>query len=207
LWVLIALLCLVLLVVLVLSIPLSLEFTAATHGETKLEIRLLWLFGLVKVRVPKSAGKTEEMKKVRKQRRWGGSWMSGRDIIGMLRTRGLFRQIERLLADLFSQLRIKELSADYQIGFYDSADTGMLFAFIAPLALLLNSFSPVQLRFQPAFGDETVFKGEARGAISAYPVRVLGILMSFVLSAPVRRVIGRVIASRWKKRDWKLARL
>jgi hypothetical protein len=197
LWVIATIVSLIVLVVLVFCIPLYMSFEMDTDRSPKFTMSLLWLFGLVS----KELGKREKLKEKRgtaermpKRRKKG---LQTKTILRILRTNGLLRRLRRLLTDLISCLKIKELGANFRIGFDDPADTGMLFALIGPAILFLNLASRHPIRVTPSFEDETVFKGYFHGTLRLRPIQLIPPLVRFGFSLPAIKALKLLALRKW----------
>lgn len=190
-WVIIALVSLFVLVVLVLCVPLDTAFRVDVYGRPKFSMRLVWLFGLVNKDL-KRGKKKPSKRKPRGRRR-------ARDIFKILRTKGLLRQVKILVTDIFSRLKIRDLSIDLRVGLDNPADTGLLFSVIGP-ALLFCSPLTYHLRVMPSFEGEAVLEGYAQGAVRLLPIQLVPPLLRFIFSLAFLRVIKMVVLTRWKRK-------
>ena len=127
------------------------------HGKPRFSMRIVWLFGMVSREVRREKKKPEEAKgAVEDKRKLRERGEDVSLVFEILRTKGLLSQIIRLLRDVLSHLKFREFGANLRVGLDNPADTGLLFALIAPANLLPSSFSPREIRVQPSFGDEAV---------------------------------------------------
>ncbi len=160
-------------------------------------MKLSWLFGLVKTEVSKKK-RPEEKKTTAEHKRKPGAW--GRDarvIFEVLRTKGMLRQITRLLRSILRRLKIRDLVANLKIGLDNPADTGLLFAFIAPVNLL-TSFLPYQIKVEPSFTGDAFLQGHFFGAVRMQPIHLIAPLAGFAFSLPTIRAIKTLALSKWK---------
>jgi len=193
LWLLITLASLVALFLFILSVPLDLAFRADIDGRTRYNLKLVWLFGLVKRELGRRRRKAKPPKAKRKRQGAGIA-------LGVLRTQGLIRQVRTLVADVFKSLSIRQLNADFRIGLGNPADTGLLFAFIGPAFVFINPPSRCRINLEPSFADEAVLEGQSQAVVRLLPIRLLIPGLRFFLSLPVLRAIKKVAWSRWKRR-------
>lgn len=198
-WVVIALVSLAVLIILVLCVPLDLKLHVEVYGQPKFKMRLAWLFGLVSKEVtrkkPKEGKKVGEAEPKPKERK-RGFW----SVLKIVRTRGLLKQVKRLIKDILGCLKIRDLTADFDVGLDDPADTGILFAAVGPAALAVDSLTACQVRIRPAFGDGPVLEGYSSGTIRLQPIR-LGVPVSrFIFSLPAFRMVKNLVMTKWKRR-------
>jgi len=162
-------------------------------------MRLAWLFGLVTKELRREKKKPEEEKEaVERKRKPRDRRADARVIFEVLRTEGLFGGLSRLLRSILSRIRIRELGANLRVGLDNPADTGLLFAFIAPANLLLSYASPNEIRLQASFGDEAVVEGYLYGTARLQPIQLVAPLMGFAFSLPTIRAVKTLILTRWK---------
>lgn len=195
-WIIITLLSVFAILILILSVPLELAFHASMPGKPLIRFKLLWFFGLVG-REMVGREKLEEKvvpekPKLKKKKR------HFKDIFVILRTKGLLKQFKIFICDLLRCLKIRDLDADIRVGLGSPDDTGLLFAFIGPSVLWLGSTLPLSIKVQPAFEDEAVFEGYARGKVRLRPVRLFIPILKFLLSPSAFRLLKNLIARRWK---------
>ena len=158
-WVIAALASLAVLVILVLCVPLEMVVRLDADGRPRFRMRLVWLFGLVSKEITKVKKKPEEERRVTEgKRKPRKRKIKARTILEILRTRGLLKQLKRLLKDILRRLKIRDLAADITVGLGDPANTGLLFALIGPATFFLGSSRIHDIRVQPSFEDEAVFK-------------------------------------------------
>ena len=199
-WVIITLASLAVMLVLVLSVPFDMAFQVSVPEKPRFRIKLLWRFGLVSKEITQKK-KAEEKKKVveKKPKPREGKRKIG-VIIGILRTKGLLKQLKVFLSDIFGSLKIRDLLADFRIGLGNPAETGLLFALVGPTALWMSSSFPIQIRVQPSFADEATFEGYARGAVRLRPIRLVMPLFRLVFSLTTIRIVKKLVLTKWKRK-------
>ena len=192
-WVVVALASLLALIILVFCVPLDMAFHLEVYGRPKFRMRLLWFFGLVSKELGKGKRRVAEGKQKRRKR-----GIRAKTILKILRTKGLLRRLGGLLRDTVSRLRIRELRADFRVGFDDPADTGLLFSVIGPATFFLSSSSHHQIRVEPSFEDEAVFEGFVYGTVRLRPIQLVPSLIRFVFSLSTIRVLKVLVSTKWK---------
>jgi len=197
LWVIATLAGLAVLIILVLSVPLDAALHVDIYGRPKFRLRLEWLFGLVSKELRKRKKEPEEKKVIAKKKR--GRIKAG-TIFQILKTKGLIRQIKKLLSDVLGQLKIREFIANFKVGLDNPADTGLLFALIGPATPFLSSSAHYQIRVQPSFYDGAVFEGYLHGALRLRPIQLVIPFLRFVFSLAILKVVKTLILSKWKRK-------
>jgi len=201
LWVIAALASLAVLAVLALCVPLNMVVRVGMDEKPKSSLRLVWLFGLVSKEITKAKKKPEEERRVTEgKRKPRKRKIKARTILKILRTRGLLRQLKRLLKDILRRLKIRNLAADITVGLGDPADTGLLFALIGPATFFLGSSRIHDIRVQPSFEDEAVFKGYLSGAVRLLPIQLVIPSLRFVFSLVTIRVVRTLVVSKWRRK-------
>jgi len=171
------------------------------HGKPAVRMRLAWLFGLVSKEVSPAKRKPEEKKRVIKDRRGlGGRARQAKAILEILRIKGLLKQFKSLLRGVLSCAEIRELGANFRVGLNNPADTALLFAFIGPAMVFLESFFPYPLRVQPSFDDEAVFDGYLDGAARLRPIKLARPLLGVTFSLVTIRALKILVSTRWKRK-------
>ena len=200
-WVVVALASLAVLIILVLCVPLDMSFHMEAYGRLKFRMRLLWMFGLVtkelgrEKREPEDKERVAEGKPKRRKRR-----IRARTILQIIKTKGLLRRLGGLLKDTISRIRIKELRANFRVGLDDPADTGLLFAVIGPAIFLFSSSWHHQIRVEPSFEDEAVFRGYLYGRVRLQPIQLVPPFIRFVFSLSTIRVLKVLVLTKWKRK-------
>ena len=199
-WVVTTLASLAAVIILVLCIPLNAVLHIDVHGRPKFRVRLVWLFGLVSKEVTKGKKDPEEEKSVAKDKRKPGKRkIKARTIFQILRTKGLLKQLKRLLQDILKCLKIRDLKVNLRIGLDDPADTGLLLALIGPVTFFLGSSRVHEIRVQPSFEDEAVFEGYLSGALRLVPIQLAIPFLRFVFSLAAIRAAKTLVLTKWKR--------
>jgi hypothetical protein len=201
LWAIVVLASLAVLIALLLCVPLDLVFRANIDVRPKFSMRLVWLFGLVSHELRHGKKKSEEKKPVEhKQKRRDWIWWI-KVTFEVLRTKGLLSQFGSLAKRIRRRIKIKELVANFKVDLDNPADTGLLFAFLAPVNLILSYFSPHQIRIEPSFSGETIIEGHLYGAIRLRPIQLAAPLIGFAFSLPTLRAVKKLVLSKWRRKE------
>lgn len=180
-------------------VPVGLALRAECYGRPKMRVRTSWLFGLVK-REPKPRKREARPRKEKARRRLKEIVRDLRTLLAMLRTKGVPRQILRLLKDSIRVIRFRQLSVDLKLGLGNPADTAILFGIIGPIALFLGRPPTRQIKVSPVFLGAPTCEGYLEGAFRFRPIRLVPPMTRFLLSRPVRRLIIVAIRGRWKRK-------
>ena len=199
-WAVVVIASLALLITLLLCVPLDLVFRTSIYDKLKTNIRLVWLFGLVNTELRRTNKNPEEKSGIEHKQKQG-DWTQGiRATSDVLRTKGFAGRLGTLAKRVIRRINIKELIADFKVGLENPADLGLLFAFLAPLNLLLSYFSPHHIRIEPSFTTEAIIEGDLYGAIRLRPIQLAAPALGFAFSLPTLRVAKKLVLSKWKRR-------
>jgi hypothetical protein len=199
LWVIISLAGLILIIVLLLCVPFDFTVYADTKSRPRVRAHLKWFFGLVNIRFKKSKG-TARKTKVTGPPKKKKKPFDKQLLFKILKIKGLFTSVKRLLKDFASSIKIKELTVNLTVCPDNAADTGILFALTVPLRMFTNSFYPLKLNIDPVFESESIIIANATGVVRFQPVRTLKPVIVFIFSGPVMRLFYIFIKSKWKIR-------
>lgn len=181
----------ILFIVLMLSIPVDIKFDLATHGHAKAKIRIGWLFGLVWKDI--RARKKKESKEKPKKRRKRGI----KSFLPLLRIKDLPGKILKLIRQTLGCLKIKQLDVAFRVGLDDPSDTGMLCSVLWPALIPPSPSGKVRFRWEPVF-SESAFEASLQGWVRLFPIQLVWLLVSFVLSPTGLRLLKLMVVSRWK---------
>ena len=177
-------------IILLLTVPIDLAFNIEKDVAFHPRVRVGWMFNLIGKDVKRKKKPKKEKAKEKKKRRI-------KPFIAMLRARGFLRRLLRFVRDIFRILHVREFALDLRIGLSDPAETGMLFALIAPAAVQLRAFTPLDIQIQPDF-EQTGLQGYFKGRLRIFPIQLIIVGTLFALSpATIRAIKSMVLA--WRK--------
>jgi len=202
LWVVVVLVSLAVLITLFLCIPLDLFFRANIEGRPKFSLRLIWFFGLFTSELRQTRKKSEE-KRVNEYQAKPSDWMQRlRVTFEILQTKGLLKQLRSFIKRIIRQIKVRELTANLKIDLDNPADTGLLFAFIAPLNMAISYFLPNPIKIQPSFTGESFITGYLYGAVRLWPIQLAASLIGLTFSLPTLRAAKKLVSYKWKRKRW-----
>ena len=184
--------------IILLAVPIDLVFNIGKRDNVASSVRVGWLFGLIgkdisnrrKQAKAKVKVKVKKKKKKKKKR-------SVKPLFAVVRTRGFLKHFIRFIKDILRRIKIREVCIEIKLGLADPADTGFLYAIIAPLLLFADSLIPIHVNIQPDFEQENL-QGYAAGAVRVYPIQFIKPLLLFIFSFTTLRVIKAIITARRK---------
>jgi hypothetical protein len=199
-WVIFVLAGLIVLITILLSVPFNIKFSVNTSEKPKLKVKLAWFFGLISKELNTEKKKPQEKRKVAREKpREKKRKFDFRTILKILQTKGLIKQLKKLIKSTLSQCKIREFVANLKLGFEDPADIGLFFALAGPAMPFINLSSRYKISIQPYLSDETAFEGYLHGTVKFQPVKLVVPILKFVFSLAMFRIVKTFILSRWKK--------
>ena len=188
-----ALVILVAVLIILLAIPVELEFAAQWPSQAPVRVRVHWCFGLVSSKTSLATGWDAKPKAAK------GSERKGRRSSGALKVRKLFAQRRfrvrayHLVKSLWRAVKKRDVNIRLRLGAGDPAETGRLWAILGPLSGGLQAQRSCTIALVPDF-DHAIFEGNASGRLGFSPVRLLAPAIAFVCSPVLWRSIARARA-------------
>ncbi|MEJ2362418.1 MAG: DUF2953 domain-containing protein [Gammaproteobacteria bacterium] len=173
----------ILLIVLgLLAIPLGLNYRVNWRGRFQGDIRLIWLFGLVRLRMPGNETTASQPKpKSRRARRHRPRRKRKTHPLAAWQLRPFRQRLIRFGQDLWQAIHKRDVRVQLRIGLDDPADTGQLWALMGPLAALAGVSQSVNIAIQPDFNQST-FEFDSSGRIRLIPLQLIGLSLGLLLS-------------------------
>ena len=191
------------LIVLVLCVPIDLTFNLDTSRSEKFRIKLVWLFGLIGKQIKREKGKPKKKalkEKLPEKKRGKKRKREFKTILKILRTKGLLRIIKKLVRDILSQFKIRELAVNVKLGLDNPADMGFVYALIGVTKPFLNLPPQYQIRVQPYFLEELSLEGYLNGLLRLQPIGLIIPITRFIFSRAALRVAIILVLSKWKRK-------
>jgi hypothetical protein len=174
------------LIALLLAVPVDVAFRVKGIEAFEGQVRIRWLFGLVRLRLRMpDRGRAKRSKAAAQQA--GGTRRKdktgrGRDrALAAMRQHEFRRHAMRFAADLLRAAHLSELALRVRLGLGDPADTGRLWALLGPLNALAQGLRHADVRIEPEFIDP-VLEFDARGRSLLVPLQILTLVIVFALS-------------------------
>jgi hypothetical protein len=181
-------------ILLLLSIPIEMAVNLQTPAAAKIRVRLIWLFGLVEIRLSRPKPKPgKDARKQTKKLREGAS-VDPRIFLA-LRTQGLPAAAGRLMRRLLAAISMRDCALNVRFGLDDPADTGIVLGAAAPAMSLLGAWSGNRFSAEADFNEE-ILEVNGQMTIRIYPIRIVGASAMFLLSPPVLRASKAIIFNR-----------
>jgi hypothetical protein len=174
---------LLLLLVVLLSMPISLRFEFEQHRTHGNEIVVTCFFGLVNSRIllqEKATSKpSRKMNKPKEQEERN----EGKAVFKVLLQKRFRHRIFETLSDLWCSISKHNIKLHIKAGLDDPADTGQLWAIVGPTSALLPSNHQFSVLIEPDFLNPS-FQFDCRGTIRFIPLQIIFILVKLFFSPP-----------------------
>ena len=180
-----------LLVVILLTLPVSLTYQLSFKETLSARIRLNWAFGLVRADVspdlekPGSHKPESARKKAARQSRSQGRKTN---FMAAIREPSFRRRVYRFVSDVWQAIHKQNVRLLVRLGLGDPADTGRLWAILGPLSGVLTRLRDIRIAIEPDFLDSTL-EVDSSGTIRMIPLRIVVIVLGLFFSPPVWRGI------------------
>ena len=180
-----------LLLIALLAIPVTLTFKVSWRQAFQGDIRLLWLFGLVRIQLPSSQSKISPAEgndlahKISHSEHLSGKKTNYFKVVWLKAFR---RRIIRFISDFWHAVQKRNVILRIRIGLGDPADTGLLWTAVGPVAGVLANVQEASIEFEPEFFD-TVFELQSSGNIRLIPLQLIYLMAGLMLSPPVWQAI------------------
>lgn len=177
-------------ILLLLAVPVELSYDIRLDADQRsAQGQFRWLFGLVRVKLPgqpDGSSKSEKLpakaKPKRRAERPRTSPMAALSVEGFVSH--LLKLVRRLLAGL----HIHHLDIRGRLGLGDPADTGLAWALIGPISVILDAPGVTQVDIQPDFSEE-VLDFSSSGRVRVVPLEYLAVMIRFMVSPTTFRAI------------------
>jgi hypothetical protein len=176
--VLIVLVSLLLLFVLALCIPFDAELEWDSSKTPRVNVRLVWLFGLFRFTARKREKPAAEPAPEKKAKRKP----KPAKFLKILRVRGLFRKIMALVKSCLRQLKVRDVRADIKLLSDDPADVGLLYAIFGAAYPVFRLTRLRKITIEPVLGEQTAVEGSAHAVVRLQPVRLIWPSLKFIFS-------------------------
>ena len=168
-------------IVIILAIPVEIEFSAAIHGRAVAQTRFKLLFGLVSFALGGGAGR----KAGRKAESGGVPFLE--KLLNTAQVEGIGARSRALARHLLSCVKVKRLASDLTVSLGDDYYTGMLAGLSIPLLLYLNQRFDGGISLRPAFEEDLLLEGDMQSVFSLQPLGIIVPCLVFACSPQFRR--------------------
>jgi len=163
-------------------VPLRVDFSIQHGREPPSSAEVRWGGLRLPERTPAAAADASRPKPTQRTPR--------RVIRHVLRTKGLAAAAARLAVRLIQQVQVREARLEVRLGLADPADTGQLWATLAPALAVLSSRSDACISLTPEF-SRPCCELAGRANLQVIPARLLLAVGRTLLSLPPWRALWR----------------
>ena len=177
-----------------LAIPITLIFQISWQQAVQNNVKLLWAFGLVQIRLPlfrTKAPSPGDDGLARRAGRFEQSSRNKREVFAVIRQKKFRRRIIRFTSDVWQAIHKENIRLRVRVGLGDPADTGQLWAVLGPVSGMLANFQEVSMNIEPDFFDTTL-ELDSSGSIRIIPLQMIYLITALLLSPPVWQGIKRM---------------
>lgn len=175
-----------------LFLPVEMSFRLEFDEGVRLRLVFSWAYGLLKRELEWESGAGVAGRLLHS----GDRLQDIRRLLGGIPIKGLGKQFFRLAKGCFRCLKMEEFIARLKMGLDSPADTGLLFAYLSPLALL-GLFPRCRIDLEPSFSGDALIQGYLSARVKTEPARLIIPVAGFVLSPPAIRAWARLVQDRW----------
>ncbi len=174
---------LLILVVVLLTIPVTATFQVSTQKDVQSYVDLRWLFGLARLRraLFQSEDNDRDGEEVTQNIGTFARLTRKKNLLAAMRKRAFRRRILRFIADSWRAIQKRNVNLRLRIGLGDPADTGQLWAIVGPLTGMLANVHAASFEIEPDFFD-TTFEFDGSGAIRLFPIQMIYLTVGLLLS-------------------------
>ena len=170
-----------------LAIPVTLAFRVDWPERRNNDVRVVWAFGLVNVRVSESDDDdaededdelddaSEEEDEVEDDKRRSGKPLAA------IRYKPFRQRVFRFVRELWRAVRKEDVFLNMRLGLGDPAETGQLWAWLGPLSAFLMYAGDARVNLAPDFRFQR-FDVDTGGRIRVIPLQVIGLAIGLAVS-------------------------
>ncbi len=177
-----------------LAIPFTLTFKVTWQQDFENDIRVHWLFGLVRVRIRPPKHKTQSPQAEQPEKKTKRDKAKSRkksNVLAAIRQKRFRQRIIRFISDIWHAIYKQDLNLRMRVGLGDPADTGRLWALVGPVTGMLANVKAASITIEPEFMDAT-FELDGSGAIRIIPLQLIYLTVALLLSPPVWQGIRKM---------------
>ncbi|MDH3527239.1 MAG: DUF2953 domain-containing protein [Gammaproteobacteria bacterium] len=170
-----------------LAVPVTLTYRMSWQQGFQGDVRLRWLFGLVRIRLPASKPESptpEGEERAQPAGRFERSSREKHPVFAIVRQKSFRRRVTRFIRDVWHAIHKRDVRLNVRIGLGDPADTGQLWAVVGPVAGILSTAREATVGIVPDFVEET-FELDSRGNLRLIPLQMLYLAAGLLLSPSI----------------------
>lgn len=168
---------------LLLLIPVTLAFRIDWPERRNQDIRVIWAFGLVNVRVSESDANDDDDERAPEAEDEDDDEdaKGSSKPLAAIRYKPFRQRMYRLVRELWRAIGKDDVFLRIRVGLDNPADTGQLWAWLGPLSAFVSHARDAEVSLQPEFRFEQL-DVDAGGRIRIVPLQILGLALGLALS-------------------------
>ena len=168
--------------ILLLVLPLNIEFSVKIYRQTNCKVRFRHFFKLLSWEFNTQQ---DNRHKLKLQQEKNDAYALSQRVYKAAHVSGIWKSIWLLLKRVRGKIKVRKINSDFQVGLGEDYYTGMLIGILIPLIMFINTRIEGAVNLMPVFEEEPVLEGYLIGDIQVRPVSVIGASLAFLLSPPV----------------------
>ena len=165
-----------------LSVPVDLAFRVRRQTSFRTDLTVRWMFGLVEFPLKRRKPREKPGKpRAKEGKKRGRAVRLLPRLLGAVQSARFRRRLFRFCRDIIAALRLRDFGLRLRLGFDDPADTGVVWAFLAPLIAFLQAREAANVDVGADFERETL-DVDAEGKVRLIPAHLAWIALLFALS-------------------------
>lgn len=169
-----------------LAMPLTLLFRVDWPERRNNDVRVVWAFGLVNVRVSESEDDEDDDDSEPEpdeddDQADDDDARSHRKPLAAIRYRPFRRRVFRFVRELWRAARKEDVFLNVRLGLGDPAETGQLWAWLGPLSAFLMYAGDARVNLVPDFRFQR-FDVDTGGRIRVIPLQIIGLALGLAVS-------------------------
>ena len=171
-------------VIVLLAIPVVLTFKVSRDQTFQGGVKILWLFGLVRVHRPlfQTMGSALKAKESEHQNnRFLRSSEENSNVFAAIRDKTFRQRVLRFLSDSWHAIDKQNINLRMRIGLGDPVETGQLWAVVGPIAGILSNIQEGSIEVLPDFVDSR-FELDSSGKLRLVPLQLIYLTVGLILS-------------------------
>ena len=177
-----------LILIVLLAIPLTLDFNLGSRAPAENKFEVVWAFGLIRVKIPNGKGEQKADRKSAEIESSSQSGNAGKFPRKLISDRTARQRLVRCVRQLWASIEKQDIVIRIRAGLDDPADTGQLWAILGPISAALKSLRRFTINLEPDFMGKC-FEFHGRGVIKFSPLRILSISLGLLLSPVIWKAV------------------
>jgi len=184
----------VLLLIALLAVPVVMSYRLSWRQSLRGQLRLQWLFGLVRFSIPLQRAEGDHGAAPAKRQPRGKAAGRQSNPIAALRQADFRQRCLRFAREVWHAIHKTDLRLRLRIGLGDPADTGRLWAIVGPVSGYLGGYRHAAIEIEPEFID-AVFELDSSGSIRVIPLQLIYLTLALLLSPAIWRGVRTMRAA------------